>query len=136
MTVVVPDNRTDLTVGMVSRLVDDTPGMLAALQRMEYEQIAAYRTRKGGATRMLSGAGSAFSVRTLREVADARGDRLPGRRGEVYNSSSLTEDHELTLAIRSLGYRVSSPPGCGRCPSLPWLASRRSSACAAWAHAT
>lgn len=92
---------------------DDTPGALATLQRMEYEQIAALRTRKGGHTRMLSGAASAFRVGTLREVADTRGSRLPGARGEYYNSASLTEDHELTLAIRTLGYEITSPEGCG-----------------------
>lgn len=88
-------------------------GVLATLQRMEYEQIAAQRTRKGGATRMLSGAGSAFRAGTLREVADSRGSRLPGRHGDVYDQDSLTEDHELTLAIRSLGWQITSPRGCG-----------------------
>jgi len=92
---------------------DNTPGIPARLQRMEYEQIAAQRTRKAGATRMLSGAGSAFRVRTLREVADARERTLPGRHGDVYNAASLTEDHELTLAIRTLGWRITSPTGCG-----------------------
>lgn len=102
-------------IGAVSGMCrgDATRGALATLQRMEYEQIAAHRTRKGGATRMLSGAGSAFRVRTLREVADARGRELPGTRGDVYNSASLTEDHELTLAVRALGYQVTSPDGCG-----------------------
>ncbi|MGO1240806.1 MAG: glycosyltransferase, partial [Cellulosimicrobium funkei] len=41
--------------------------------------------------------------------AAARGDRLPGRRGDVYDVGAITEDSELTLALRTLGYELASP---------------------------
>lgn len=45
-------------------------------------------------------------------VADARRTgELPGAHG-VYDTLALTEDNELTLAIKLLGYRTMSPKEC------------------------
>jgi hypothetical protein len=33
-------------------------------------------------------------------------------RGECYDSTSITEDYEITLALKTLGYRCLCPPGC------------------------
>jgi cellulose synthase/poly-beta-1,6-N-acetylglucosamine synthase-like glycosyltransferase len=60
----------------------------------------------------LSGTGTMARASMLREIASERGCRLPGRYGEVYDSRSSTEDFELTLAVRSLGYRCVIPKGC------------------------
>jgi poly-beta-1,6-N-acetyl-D-glucosamine synthase len=38
-------------------------------------------------------------------VARERGRRLPGVPGQYYDLSSLTEDFEITLALKQLGYR-------------------------------
>jgi poly-beta-1,6-N-acetyl-D-glucosamine synthase len=37
---------------------------------------------------------------------------LPGGAAQVYDTSVLTEDNELTLALLHLGYKVVSPKGC------------------------
>jgi cellulose synthase/poly-beta-1,6-N-acetylglucosamine synthase-like glycosyltransferase len=37
---------------------------------------------------------------------------LPGGAAQVYDTSVLTEDNELTLALLHLGYEVVSPKGC------------------------
>ncbi len=48
----------------------------------------------------------------LRAVAQARGTLIPGPPGKVYDTLALTEDNELTLALKSLGARMTSPPQC------------------------
>jgi cellulose synthase/poly-beta-1,6-N-acetylglucosamine synthase-like glycosyltransferase len=51
----------------------------------------------------------------LRKVVEARrSGRLPdlGKAQSVYDVSSLTEDNELTISVKSLGYRVVSPKDC------------------------
>jgi len=48
----------------------------------------------------------------LRTVAESRGHVLPGVPGDVYDTVALTEDNELTLAIKSLGGLMASPAGC------------------------
>ena len=40
------------------------------------------------------------------------GSVLPGIPGDVYDTYSLTEDNELTLALKTLGARMISPRGC------------------------
>lgn len=87
-------------------------GFVGTLQRMEYHQFAAEISRKAGRTMVLSGTATVFRVSVLNEVAASRGDKLPGRSGIVYNTMSLTEDNELTLAIKTLGWAVTSPDKC------------------------
>ncbi len=48
----------------------------------------------------------------LRAVAEARGPLIPGTAGQVYDTLALTEDNELTLALKTLGARMTSPPQC------------------------
>ena len=48
----------------------------------------------------------------LSAVAQARGPLLPGPPGRVYDTLALTEDNELTLALKTLGARMTSPPEC------------------------
>lgn len=45
-------------------------------------------------------------------MAAARGRTLPGTRGQVYDTLALTEDNELTLALKTLGWRLTSPREC------------------------
>ena len=47
-----------------------------------------------------------------RAVAEARGTLIPGTRGQVYDTLALTEDNELTFALKTLGARLTSPPEC------------------------
>jgi len=60
----------------------------------------------------MTGTASVFRADALAAVAAARGTVLPGRPGDVYDTYSLTEDNELTIALKSLGARLISPRQC------------------------
>jgi cellulose synthase/poly-beta-1,6-N-acetylglucosamine synthase-like glycosyltransferase len=53
-----------------------------------------------------------FRPRALRTVAAERGHSIPGVEGDVYDTAALTEDNELTIAIKSLGGLIISPSDC------------------------
>ncbi|MGY1712361.1 glycosyltransferase family 2 protein [Geodermatophilus sp. SYSU D00758] len=86
-------------------------GVLGQLQRNEYTRYSRDVGRTGRVM-VLTGTGTLFRVRALREVAAARGSTLPGTRGQVYDTLALTEDNELTLALKTLGWRLTSPVEC------------------------
>lgn len=79
--------------------------VLGLLQRMEYHRYSREPGRHGDRSAVLTGTGSLFSVRALRDVRAARlaGRQLPAGAG-TYDTHSLTEDNELTLALRTLGW--------------------------------
>ncbi len=87
-------------------------GLLGQLQRNELFRYARKIHRAGGEAPILYGGAVAFRAGTLRHLGEARtSGRLPGGTG-VY-AVSLTEDHEMTLALRALGYRCLCPgDGC------------------------
>ncbi|HMG42371.1 MAG TPA: glycosyltransferase family 2 protein [Acidimicrobiales bacterium] len=86
-------------------------GYVGMLQRNEYARYARDVTRKSGKVLVLTGTATLFSVRTLRHVVQARSEgQLPGD-AQVYDTKVLTEDNELTLALRHLGYKVIAPKG-------------------------
>jgi poly-beta-1,6-N-acetyl-D-glucosamine synthase len=88
-------------------------GLVAQLQFNEFERASRLQGRKHRTSVWcLSGTGTMARASMLREIARERGSSLPGRQGEVYDSGSSTEDFELTLASRSLGYRCVIPNGC------------------------
>lgn len=91
---------------------ENAGGLLAALQRNEYLRYARQIARTGERAKVLTGTATLFRVDVLRAVAVARGETLPGRRGDVYDAAALTEDNEITLAVKSLGYDCISPHGC------------------------
>ncbi|MDQ2650418.1 MAG: glycosyltransferase family 2 protein [Actinomycetota bacterium] len=91
---------------------DDTGGLLAQFQRNEYTRYSRELERRRGRVYVLTGTASIFRSAALREVAESRGSRIPGRRGDVYDTAALTEDNELTLALKSLGALMSSPHEC------------------------
>ena len=86
-------------------------GLLKQLQRNEFVRASRLVPRRE-ALWVLSGTGTMFRARVLREVGRERGSKLPGIRGEFYNSRSITEDYEITLALKTLGWRCIAPPGC------------------------
>jgi cellulose synthase/poly-beta-1,6-N-acetylglucosamine synthase-like glycosyltransferase len=86
-------------------------GLLGQLQRNEYVRYARTVRRRPQAP-VLSGTGTLFRVSALREVACERGRVLPGRRGEFYSRTSITEDDEITLALKTLGHRCFPASGC------------------------
>jgi cellulose synthase/poly-beta-1,6-N-acetylglucosamine synthase-like glycosyltransferase len=87
-------------------------GLLGQLQRNEYWRYSREIKRRRGRVFVLTGTASMFRSRALRTVAEARGDLLPGVHGDVYDTAALTEDNELTLAIKSLGGLMASPDQC------------------------
>jgi biofilm PGA synthesis N-glycosyltransferase PgaC len=88
-----------------------TPGLLGQLQRNEFVRATRLVPRRA-ALWVLSGTGTMLRVPVVREVARERGRRIPGSPGEYYSSSSITEDYEITLALKTLGFRCLAAPGC------------------------
>lgn len=105
------DDRALMAVG---GLVAGEPGggLLAQLQRNELIRHASDLRRQGATAHVLTGTASIFRPRALRAVAAARGTSLPGVPGDVFDTVALTEDSEITLALRSLGALVVSPGDC------------------------
>jgi cellulose synthase/poly-beta-1,6-N-acetylglucosamine synthase-like glycosyltransferase len=91
---------------------DDAPGMLAQMQRNEYRRYGRDVARRQGDVFVLTGTASLFRADALATVAASHGTVLPGRAGQVYDTYSLTEDKELTLALKTLGARLVSPMEC------------------------
>ncbi|HMT49289.1 MAG TPA: glycosyltransferase family 2 protein [Dietzia sp.] len=87
-------------------------GWIGQYQRNEYTRYSRDIRRRRGRVFVLTGTASAFRARGLRTIADSRGTALPGRRGDVYDTAALTEDNELTLALKSLGGLMVSPTEC------------------------
>lgn len=87
-------------------------GLLGQFQRNEYIRYQREIRRRDGRVFVLTGTASVFRAAALRAVAEARGTRLPGTRGEVYDTTALTEDNELTIALKSLGALTISPTAC------------------------
>ena len=86
-------------------------GMLETAQSNEYARYAREVARTGRVM-VLSGTATVFRRSTIDAVRAARGVRLPGRPGDLYDVGALTEDNEVTLAVKTLGLRVVSPRHC------------------------
>lgn len=108
------DELADPEVGAVGGVFWGEPGhgLIGELQRNEYARYARDIDRKRGRAMVLTGTATLHRVDVLARIAAARGSELPGPAGLVYDTTALTEDNEITLAIKSLGYRCVSPAGC------------------------
>jgi len=91
---------------------EERPGLLEQLQRNEYVRYARDIDRKNGRAMVLTGTGTLFRVLTLTELREARSVRIPGKYGDVYDTAALTEDNEITLALKTLGWKCASPKEC------------------------
>jgi cellulose synthase/poly-beta-1,6-N-acetylglucosamine synthase-like glycosyltransferase len=102
------------TVGAVGGVFYGRPGdgMIGQFQRNEYQRYAREIGRSKARAKVLTGTATMFSARVARLVRLARGNTLPGTSGQVYDTAALTEDNELTLALKTLGYRCVSPREC------------------------
>lgn len=87
-------------------------GLIGQLQRNEYLRYQLQIRQRRGRVFVLTGTASVFRAEALADVADARGSLLPGNRGQVYDASALTEDNELTIALKALGSTMVSPEQC------------------------
>jgi cellulose synthase/poly-beta-1,6-N-acetylglucosamine synthase-like glycosyltransferase len=91
---------------------ENRKGFLAQLQKNEYTRYSREINRRRGRVFVLTGTASIFRARALMTVANERGKLLPGTAGQVYDTHALTEDNELTLALKSLGALMMSPSEC------------------------
>src|SRR4051794_4155870 len=91
---------------------EEGKGLLGQFQRNEYTRYAREMKRRRGRVYVLTGTASLFRPHGLRTIADSRGGLLPGTPGHVYDTAALTEDNELTLALKSLGGLMVSPGEC------------------------
>lgn len=104
-------------VGAVGAVVSGRSGgrFVEQLQRLEFARAARMVARRKGSASILSGTATLHRPQALAAVHEARTDgSLPGQPGpcEVYAAHSITEDHELTLALKHLGWGCVSPKGC------------------------
>jgi cellulose synthase/poly-beta-1,6-N-acetylglucosamine synthase-like glycosyltransferase len=83
-------------------------GYLQYCQANEYTRYGV-QVDVTGRTAVLTGTAALVRRAALEEVAAARGTVLPGERGDVYDRHAITEDSELTLALRTLGHELRSP---------------------------
>ncbi len=87
-------------------------GLIGQFQRNEYIRYSRELKRRRGRVFVLTGTASLFRPHALRTVAESRGAALPGITGDVYDTAALTEDNELTIALKSLGALIVSPSEC------------------------
>jgi biofilm PGA synthesis N-glycosyltransferase PgaC len=87
-------------------------GLIGQLQRNEYFRYQLQIKHRRGRVFVLTGTASVFRAQALLDVTQARGTLIPGIKGEVYDTASITEDNELTLALKSLGFGMISPQEC------------------------
>lgn len=87
---------------------------LEQLQHNEYVRYSRMVARRNGRTLNLSGAAQALRVGVIRAVVEARrrGD-LPGK-PFMYNTDAISEDMELTIAVKTLRFRTVASVNC-RC---------------------
>jgi cellulose synthase/poly-beta-1,6-N-acetylglucosamine synthase-like glycosyltransferase len=87
-------------------------GLIGQLQRNEYARYSLQIRARRGRVFVLTGTATMFRAGALIDVAAARGIYIPGEPGQVYDTAALTEDNELTLALKSLGATMQSPQEC------------------------
>lgn len=91
---------------------EDGKGLIGQFQRNEYLRYGRDLRRRRGRVFVLTGTATVFRPRALRTVAAERGRMLPGVPGDIYDTLVLTEDNEITLALKTLGGLVISPADC------------------------
>lgn len=91
---------------------EDGGGLVGQLQRNEFGRYQRIVARRLDRVFVLTGTASVIRGFALSAVARARGSLIPGPPGKVYDTLALTEDNELTLALKTLGARMTSPHQC------------------------
>ncbi|MBB2987415.1 glycosyltransferase family 2 protein [Terracoccus luteus] len=90
------------------------PAPTSLVETAQANEYARYARELGrtGRVMVLSGTATVFRRTTIEAVRAARGTTLPGIRGDFYRTNALTEDNEITLAVKTLGLTVESPREC------------------------
>ena len=91
---------------------EEGAGILGQYQRNEYIRYAREMKRRRGRVFVLTGTASLFRPHALRTIAASRGTTIPGTPGHFYDTAALTEDNEVTIAMKSLGGLMISPQQC------------------------
>jgi cellulose synthase/poly-beta-1,6-N-acetylglucosamine synthase-like glycosyltransferase len=91
-----------------------TWNLLEVLQGNEYVRYSRMVGRRQGRTLNLSGAAQVVRIATVRAVIEARRAHLLPGLPMMYNFDAISEDMELTIAVKTLGLRTVAPTGC-RC---------------------
>jgi cellulose synthase/poly-beta-1,6-N-acetylglucosamine synthase-like glycosyltransferase len=91
---------------------EDGHGLVGQFQRNEYARYSTQIRMRHGRVFLLTGTATVFRAQALLDVAAARGVFIPGETGKVYDTAALTEDNELTFALKSLGATMTSPAEC------------------------
>jgi cellulose synthase/poly-beta-1,6-N-acetylglucosamine synthase-like glycosyltransferase len=86
--------------------------LVGQFQRNEFTRYQRYISRRRGKVFVLTGTAALIRGYALNAVAEARGSLIPGVAGTVYDTLALTEDNEMTLALKSLGAKLVSPMQC------------------------
>ncbi|HEX6888192.1 MAG TPA: glycosyltransferase family 2 protein [Candidatus Nanopelagicales bacterium] len=105
------DDRALMALGGVF-LGEQGHGLLGIFQRNEYVRYGRTVARRRGLVDVLTGTSTLFRPHGLRTVAQSRGHALPGHPGDVYDTAALTEDNEITIALKTLGALLVSPAEC------------------------
>ena len=85
-------------------------GWLQRMQRIEYARYA-HEVSQTRRVMVLTGTAALIRRAALDDVHQARLDgTLPG--AGTYDETAITEDNELTLALRTLGWGLASPDAC------------------------
>lgn len=84
-------------------------GWIGQYQRNEYTRYSRDIHRRRGRVFVLTGPLRRFARAGSGQLLIPGVRRIPGRRGDVYDTAALTEDNELTLALKSLGGLMVSP---------------------------
>ncbi|MVA74536.1 glycosyltransferase [Auraticoccus sp. F435] len=103
----------DPSIGAVGAVfgAGPTTSLLETFQACEWSRYRE-QLRSTGKVWVLSGTAALIRGKVLRQLSEARGDTVPGVRGDVYRTDALTEDFEITLAIKTLGWKLCSPIRC------------------------
>jgi poly-beta-1,6-N-acetyl-D-glucosamine synthase len=91
---------------------EDGHGLVGQFQRNEYLRYSVQVRTRQGRVFVLTGTATMFRAGALLDVAAAREVIIPGETGMVYDTAALTEDNELTFALKSLGATMNSPKEC------------------------
>lgn len=87
-------------------------GIIGQFQRNEFLRYEAQISSRRGRVFVLTGTATMFRADAMLDIAAARGVYIPGASGQVYDTAALTEDNEITLALKSLGAAIVSPTEC------------------------
>ncbi len=87
----------------------ESNSLLGTMQRMEYHRYKREIRRHGDQAFVMSGTASLFCVEALRAVKIARDGVILPRGESYYDTESLTEDNELTFALKTLDYNCPAP---------------------------